>query len=211
MLDIEGITVAERVQLVASKSSDGLMAAPGFALTAAALIELCLRGRIGSVQRISLILGTGPVKLIVLDKAPTGNPVLDVALTAIVAQRTGQSADRWIVKLWPAVPKAVFAELERREIATAVRTRKGHVTHLRIDAIDWTALERRTISEHRAAPEAVTDPFLGAVVDVVDHQGDAFSHEFSARPFITRAWHSESNRATIVAILRAQMLRTGMQ
>ena len=60
-------------------------------------------------------------------------------------------------------------------------------------------------------PEGVTDPRLGAVIDVVDHFGEAFSPEFSARPFVPREWYPEPVRDSIGQILRAEALVTSNQ
>lgn len=218
MADTTGITVAERVQLVAAGSADLLCHAPPFALSAAALVELALLGRLGTARNTAFFNGGAPVRLTVLDGTPTGNPVLDAALAPIAARRALRTPDKWIVDLWRVVPEAVVAELTRRGIASAVvsltveeaAASPGRTARLRVDD-PWATTERRLVSEARAVPEGVTDPRLGAVIDVVDHFGEAFSPEFSARPFVPRQWYPESTRATIEQILRAEMLVTGNQ
>lgn len=217
MVDTADLTVAERVQLVAAGSADQLCPAPPFALSAAALVELALLGRLGTVANTAFFNGGAPVKLTVLDETPTGNPVLDAALAPIAARRALRTPDKWIVDLWRVVPEAVAAELTRRGIASPVvsptvevAARSGRTAPLRLED-PWATTERRHISEARAVPEGVSDPRLGAVIDVVDHFGEAFSPEFSARPFIPRAWYPESVRTTIGHILRAETLVTSNQ
>ena len=208
--DVTGITVAERTQLVAATRGDDLLPAPPFALSTAVLIELCLRARLGSVASTGFFT-SNTVNLTVLDATPTGNPVLDVALARIAARTAPRAAETWIKDLWSDVSAAVVAELARRRIATVVLTPKGRASHLHVDAIDWVAAERRRISQARAVPDGVTDPLLGAVIDVVDHFGDAFSPEFSARAFVPRGWYPAAEQETILAILRAEVLVSGMQ
>lgn len=209
-IDITTLTVAERTQMVAAMRGDDLVPAPPFALSTAVLIELCLRGRLGPVVSTGLF-NPGWVNLTVLNATPTGSPVLDGPLARIAARTTARAASKWIVDLWEDVPAVVVAELARRGIATAVLTRKGRVSHLQIDAAEWAALERRHISQARAVPEGVTDAMLGAVIDVIDHFGDAFSPEFSSRAFVPRSWYPEAQRETILGILRAETLVSAMQ
>lgn len=108
------LTFVEEIALLALDDQTGALLpmppmALGYALAGALLCDLALLGRID----------TDPQKLVVLDRTPTGDPLLDPALATIAAHPGTLPVSRWLGVLSEkahALENAAFDRLVAREI-----------------------------------------------------------------------------------------------
>lgn len=182
----------------------------GFAeLSAAALVELTLLGRIGSVPETGPFSREEARKLVVLDAEPTGVQILDCALERLVARGKPWEALSCVKKLAGPVGRLVHQTLLDRG------TLRGEGRWLK--ATLWVADEeqyRATVYRLNSAwlkPDAVTDPRSGAFIDVLRNAGDQYSREAGKHgAVIAWEWYPRGMRDTIYAILDAERIANSL-
>ena len=206
----DGMSLAEDVQLVLAVGN-GQLRQGVMETAAAALVELVLRGRVGSVPDAGFFAGPIARKLIVIDASPTGIPSLDCALRLLVEKGKPWTAYKCVRRIWRQVSWVVQEEL----MGMGAVSRPGKF---------GSTLDHLTIvdeQQHRAAvhrldtawlyPENVTDPRSGAFVDLLRNAGDPFNRrqEQEQEAVIRWEWYPSELRDTIQGILEAEKLATG--
>ena len=205
-IQFDELTVAEEVQLMLGLRT-GRLEFEGTMPVAAALIELTLLGRIGSVPNRAPFTGGSPRKLVVLDQTPTGNRILDAALRPLVARDKPWVTHRCMLGVGKDVTLTLHSELERRGLVRSVGrypNRKGF-----LDITDDTAYRRLRdeLGRVRSRPDSVADPRTGAFIDVLRNGADSYSGEQGLQPRILWEWYPAAMRDTIHAILQAERIQ----
>lgn len=200
-------SLPEDVQMVLA-TGGGELADGGMEAAAAALVELTLLGRLGSVPEKGFLARKEARKLVVLDDRPTGVPTLDSALEPMVRRGRPWYPFYCIRKLCGPVSRATQDVLIERG---AIR-REGRAGGLKTTL--WIADEpQHRASVHRLDtawlnPGAVTDPRSGAFVDLLRNAGERFSRGAGRDPVIAWEWYPEEVRDTVAAILDAERTTT---
>lgn len=177
-------------------------------LAAAALVELALLGRVGSVPETGLFARKDVRKLVTLDDRPTGVDSLDSALELLADRGKPWAAFSCVNKLSTPVARATQEALIRRG---AIR-RNGTVGGIR------TTLSIADEAQHRAAvfrldtawlkPETVTDPRSGAFVDLLRSADQRFSRGAEREPIVKWNWYPEAVRDTVSTIFATERVTT---
>jgi hypothetical protein len=194
-------TIAEDVQLMLSRQPGGLdndQVIP----VGGALIELALLGRLSSVEKAGFFVDPIGRLLTVADPEPTGEAVLDAALGICVDHGRPWRIDRAIVAVRVPVLAAVHASLETRGLARATGRSGDARAYLQI--VDGPAVEqcRSDLARARSLPHTVTDPHVGAVIDLLRNGGDAYRGETGPRQPRSEDWYPAESGETVDAILR---------
>lgn len=198
-------SLPEDVQLVLAVG-DGLLQQGGTELVAAALVELALLGRVGSVPETGFLARKDVRRLTVIDDRPTGVSTLDNVLAALVDRGKPWAAYSCLKKLLrPVARETQDALLRRGAIA-----RDGKFGGLK------TTLTVADGQQHRDAvqrldtawlnPEGVTDARSGAFVDLLRNAGERFSRGAQHEPTVRWDWYPEGPRQTVIAILEAERI-----
>ena len=200
-------SLPEDVQLVLALGG-GELQQGAWELPAAALVELALLGRVGSVPETGFLARAGVRNLVVLDDRPTGVSTLDSVLERFAARGKPWSAFSCVKRLCRPVVRETQDTLIRRG---AIR-RNGRFGGLK------TTLSIVDESQYRASvyrldtawlnPGAVTDPRSGAFVDLLRNAGRQFSRGAEGEPVIVWEWYPEEVRDTVAAIFEAERITT---
>jgi hypothetical protein len=197
------VTIAEAVVLMLTTTRKGELAFEWNMPAAAALIELVLAGRVGSVPNTSFFNEASPRKLVVLDTEPTGASVLDAAVRILESTPSPLRPAKAVAAVRREVTLAVYASLESRGMAHAVGDFPSR-GHLRIDDEEGYTLERARFAVIRSHPEKVTDARTGAFIDVLRNGAPSSTGEQGVHPRIRWEWYPQDARETIDAILMAE-------
>jgi len=169
----------------------------------AALIELVLAGRVGSVPNTSFFNEASPRKLVVLNPTPTTNSALDSALSILASSPKPLTPSKAVTAVRHDVTLAVYAALEVRGMAHAVGDFPSR-GHLHIDDGEGFAAARDRLALIRSHPEKVTDARTGAFIDVLRNGAPSYAGEQGLHPRIRWEWYPQDARATVDAILIAE-------
>ena len=195
-------SIAEDVQLMMFRMPDWLVWSQGL-IGAAALIELALLGRIVADPKATIIrLPADDARLVVVDAAPTGSAMLDVALSVLVARRRAASTPSVIMKVTTVIAPHLHAALVSRGI---VRDNGGYARgRVQSEIADDEILAERilVLTRARAWPESVIDPRLSAVIDVLG-SSDRYSFDGGSGPLFSGDSYPPGTRDTIASILKA--------
>ena len=203
-------TIAEDVQLML-KERPGRLEYDSILPAAGALIELTLLGRLTSTKKPGFFVTPVDRLLTVVDGAPTGQPILDVALDILAARDKPWRCDRALLAIYRPVTTAIDESLAARGLARAIGKPSKFTGYLEIT--DQTAFEARlsVLQRARTLPETVTDARLGAVVDVLRNGGNRFRGETGLHPHMTHDWYPAAATPTILGILKAEHMLTSSQ
>jgi hypothetical protein len=200
-------SLPEDVQLVLALGA-GKLRQGWTELPAAALVELALLGRVGSVPENGFLARPGVRNLTVLNDTPTGVPTLDSALVPLAARGKPWSAFSCLKKLAEPVARETQEALIRRGAISRSGRFDGFKTTLSIaDEQQYRAAVYR-LDTAWLKPEAVTDARSGAFVDLLRNAGEQFSRGASRDPVIQWEWYPESVRDTVATILDAEQITT---
>ncbi|MCW4384912.1 GPP34 family phosphoprotein [Salinibacterium sp. SYSU T00001] len=185
-------------------------------VAAAALAELVLLGRVGSVPETGFMSRKGKHKLVVLSADPVGAPALDGALVAMMSMGTKpRDAFGILPKVWKPVASAVQEALIER----GVIRREGRFGGLRSSL--WIvdgAQQRDAIFRLNAAwltPEAVSDIRDAVFVDLMRNADDRFNrgaqrpHGVENAPVIERDWYPPEICDALIEIFAAERATAG--
>jgi hypothetical protein len=197
------MTIAEDVQLM-------LMQLPGrleidqVIPTTGSLVELALLGRLSSVEKKGFFVDPIGRLLTVADPTPIGQPILDAALAGIVKHGKPWQIHRAILSVRMAVLAELYASLEARGFVRAVGAAKDSGSYL--DIVDTAAVDRRRteLGRARTLPHTVTDPRIGAVVDILRNSGNIYRGATGPQQPRTEEWYPAEVSETVDAILRAE-------
>lgn len=196
-------TIAEDVQLMLVHDP-GRLDANTVVPVAGVLIELTLLGRISSVAKKGFFVDTMGL-ITVADATPTGNPILDSALRAIVERGRPWQTHRAILATRIDVTVQLHAVLEARGLTRAVGEIERRGSYLEIVDLEAVEARRAVLKRARTLPDTVTDPRLGAVVDLLRSSGDLYRGETGPiNDRITRDWYPSHTTATMGRILAAE-------
>ena len=180
-------------------------------LAAAALIELVLTGRVSVQPARGFFRGVDDRNLVVVDPTPTGHSVLDGALAVLVGHAKPWRAMHSLTPVGRQVSPAVHAELQRRGFARVVGSFPDLGGYLQITNEEAQGEVKDRLDRARRVPLDVTDPRLGALVDVLRNSNDGFRGEQGVQPVIRWEWYPQDARDAVYAILWAERLRAGSQ
>ena len=197
------MTIAEDVQLMLSQRA-GQLDSNQVIPVAAALIELALLGRVSSIEKKGFFENPIGRLLTVADPAPTGQPILDAALEGVVKHAKPWRIDRAIVAVRQPVLTAVHEALEARGLVRA--TGKSTDARAYLEIVDATAVEQRRteLGRARTLPQTVTDPHIGAVVDLLRNGGNLYRGATGPQQERTEDWYPANVSETVDAIVRAE-------
>lgn len=200
-------SLPEEVQLVLAVG-DGKLRVGATELAAAALVELALLGRVGSVPETGFLARKNTRQLTILDDRPTGVGTLDIALDQLVARGKPWAAFSCLKKL----SKLVARETQELLIRRGAIQRDGRFGGIK------TTLSIADEQQYRAAvyrldtawlkAETVTDPRSGALVDLLRNAGQRFSRGAEREPAIKWDWYPDGVRDTVETILEAERVTT---
>lgn len=207
--------LCEDVQLVLSLGG-GKLQVGGMDLAAAALVELVIRGRVGSVPERGFMARKDVRKLTVISEEPVGVTALDAALKAVVAKGKPWNAYSSLRKIWRPVASATQDAL----IARGAIARSGPFGGLKsalsiVDERQYRAAVAR-LDAAWLRPESVTDVRSAAFVDLLRNSPPSFNrgaqlpHGTQNAPLIEREWYPSEIRDTLVGIFQAQRAATGV-
>ena len=169
---------------------------------AAALIELALLGRIGTARGGGLLsTPADDSRLVVVDSAPTGSSLLDDALAVLVAKRKPAFSLKVLQSVNDAVVPHVFTELVRRGV---VRDTGGYPSGADgLPIADEARLDERksVLARARTLPSTVTDPRLGAIVDLLRSNG-RYRGDAGELDLIAGDWYPVGAKDAVASILR---------
>lgn len=201
---LEKASIAENVVLMLSTKKGELVFEWNMPAVAA-LIELVLAGRIGSVPNTSFVNEASPRKLVVLDPTPMGESALDSALGILASRTRPLRPSKAVAAVRHEVTLAVYSALEGRGMAHAVGNFPSR-GHLRIDDDEGFAFERDRLALIRSRPDLVTDARTGAFIDVLRNGAPSYAGENGLHPRIRWEWYPQDVRETIDAILMAEQI-----
>jgi len=197
------ITIAEDVQLMLSQQA-GRLDSNQVIPVAGALVELALLGRLSSVEKKGFFENPIGRLLTVADPTPTGQPILDAALDPVVKHGKPWRIDRAIVAVRGPVLTEVHAALEARGLVRAT----GKPTDARafLEIVDAVAVDQRRseLARARTLPHTVTDPRVGAVVDLLRNGGNLYRGATGPQEKRTENWYPAPVSETVDAVLRAE-------
>lgn len=196
-------SLPEDVQLVL-ELGDGRLQQGATELVAAALVELTLLGRVGSVPETGFFARKNVRRLVVLDESPTGVATLDSALAALVERGKPWAAYSCLKRLVGPVSRATQDAL----IGRGAISRDGRPGGIRTTLTVADERQKRDAT-HRLDtawlnPEAVTDARSGAFVDLLRNASERFSRGAQHEPVVRWDWYPEGVRETVLGILEAE-------
>lgn len=198
-------SLPEDVQLVLAVGGGELLYGRA-ELAAAALLELTLLGRVGSVPETGFMARKDIRKLIVLDGTPTGVPTLDRALERLVARGKRWDTFSCVKKISTAVARETQETLIRRGAILRIDKAGGLRSALSIaDEEQYRAAVYR-LNAAWLNPDAVTDSRSGAFVDLLRNASERFSRGADQEPVIKWEWYPAAVRDTVAAILQAERI-----
>jgi len=197
------MTIAEDVQLMLTQLP-GRLEVDQVIPTAGALIELALLGRLSSVEKKGFFVDPIGRLVTVADPTPTGRPILDAALAGIVKHGKPWQIQRAIQSVRLPVLAELYASLEARGLVRSVEKAAGSRPYLEI--VDATAVDQRRteLGRARTLPQTVTDPRLGAVVDLLRNGGNLYRGATGPLQPRTEDWYPADVSETVDAIVRAE-------
>ena len=197
------MTIAEDVQLMLTQLP-GRLEVDQVIPVAGALIELALLGRLSSAEKKGFFVDPIGRLLTVADPTPTGQPILDTALAAIVKHGKPWQIHRAIQSVRLPVLAELYASLEARGLVRAVTEVRGSRPYLEI--VDAVAVEQRRseLGRARTLPHTVSDPRVGAVVDLLRNGGNLYRGATGPQQPRTEDWYPASVSETVDAIVRAE-------
>jgi len=183
-------TIAEDVQLMLVQQP-GRLEFDTVVPVAGVLIELTLLGRITSEAKKGFFADTMGL-ITVADATPTGNPILDSALRAIVERGRPWQTHRAILGT-------------RIGLTRTVGTPERRGSHLEIVDPEAVEARRAVLKRARTLPDTVVDPRLGGVVDLLRSSGNLYRGETGPiNSRITRDWYPPHATETMGRILAAE-------
>lgn len=197
------LTLPEEVQLML-RLDESRLAFGWIELAAAALIDLALSGRVEMLPATGLFRGIGDRKVAVVDPSPTGSPALDSALAVLSGHGKPWIVSRCMIPVGREVSPAVHSELQLNGIARVVGKFPDLAGHLVVEDPDAQAQVKSRVDRARLAPQEVSDPRLGALVDVLRNSDDRFRGETGLQPTIRWEWYPKEVTETVNAILWAE-------
>lgn len=203
--DETSLSLPEEVQLVLQRRP-GKLEFGWTQLAAAALTELALDGRIGSVPNRALFTGGKNRLLTVLSDAPLASPVLEVALRLVDERTKPWIPYKCVLEIGREVSLATHAELVRRRIVSVVGDAAKPKGYLQVEDEAWTRKVKAKLDRARAKPDEVDDPRTGALVDVVQNAGNFYIGDTGPQPRMMREWYPPEVRDTVDAILQGEAL-----
>jgi hypothetical protein len=203
----DGLTIAETVQLMLGREP-GRLVADQIVPVAGALIELAVLGRITSVEKKGFFVD--PIKrlLTVSDPSSTGNSILDAALTGIIAYGKPPQIDRAILSLSKPVLSEVHRALEQRGLVRVTGGPRLSSVNLEIADAERVEHHRTVMRRAQSLPGSVTDPRVGAVIDLLRNGGDLYRGYRGPTEDHDNHWYPGHARETVDAILRAEEFLT---
>ena len=200
-------TIAEDVQLML-KEQPGRLEYQSILPATGALIELTLLGRLTSTTKPGFFNTPLDRLLTVVDSAPTGQPILDVALDILAARDKAWRCDRALLAIYRPITTAIDESLAARGLARAIGNPSKFTGYLEIT--DQAAFEARlsVLQRARTLPDTVTDARLGAVVDVMLNSGDRSRGWTGLHPDMPYDWYPAAAKPTILGILRGEHMLT---
>ena len=195
-------SIAEDLQLMLQRQP-GLLEADQVLPGAAALIELTLLGRIRSDPTAGVLNSPADnARVGVVDATPTGSAQLDAALAVLVAR----GKPTWAEKLLPTVTRAIAptlqAALVERGIVTPEAPQPGPAPQLQIADESIFQARKAVLNRARTLPATVSDPRLGAVVDVL-RSHPTYCGEQGQLAIIAGDWYPADCRDTVASVLRS--------
>ncbi|WP_167042837.1 GPP34 family phosphoprotein [Salinibacterium sp. ZJ454] len=187
---------------------DGRLSQGYMEVAAAALVDLVLRGNVGSVLERGFLGGAGARKLVVLDPSLTDEPALDSALAALIDKGEPWSVQTCMKAIWKPVLAAVQDELIRREVVSRAGKFASSVDPLTIEDEQAQRAAVYRLDTTWLYPENVVDPRAGALVDLMRNAGDRFNRRRGLEPVIRWEWYPAELRETVAAILEVEKLAT---
>jgi len=199
----QAMTIAEDVQLMLLLER-GRLEVDQVIPVAGALIELALLGRLSSVEKKGFFVDPIGRLLTVADATPTGQPILDTALAGIAKRGRPWQIHRAILSVRLPVVAELYASLEARGFVRATATAKGSPSYLEI--VDAVAVDQRRseLGRARTLPYTVSDPRLGAVVDLLRNGGNLYRGATGPEEPRTEDWYPANVSETVDAIVRAE-------
>jgi hypothetical protein len=203
--DTDRLSLPEEVQLVL-QTVPGRLHFGWEQVAAAALVELALAERVGSVPNRGLFTGGKARLLTVVNAAPTGSPLLDLALELVVAHQKPWVAYKCVLAIGRELSLAVHAQLVRKGIVSVVGEFPSLSGYLQVEDEPRQQAVKDKLDRARALPDQVTDPRTGALADVLRNAGNLFDGGPGIGPRMLREWYPENVRDTVDAILQGEGL-----
>lgn len=196
-------TIAEDVQLMLAHDP-GRLDFNTVAPVAGVFVELALLGRISSAAKKGFFVDVMGL-ITVADATPTGNPILDSALRAIVEHGRPWQTHRAMLATRLDVTAQVHSVLEARGLTRTVGKPESRGGYLEIVDSEAVEARRAVLGRARMLPDTVDDPRLGAVVDLLRSSGNLYRGETGPiHSRITRDWYPPNTTATLGRILAAE-------
>ena len=187
---------------------DGQLRQGAMEVAAAALVDLTLRGRLGSVPDRGFFASRNARKLIVVDATPTGDAALDSVLAVMTAKDAPWSAHKCLKAIWRPVSGAVQDALIHRGVVSRAGKFGSSVAHLTIEDDQARRAAVHRLDTAWLHPDAVADPRAGAFVDLLRNAGEPFNRRRELEPVIRWEWYPAGIRETVLAILDEEKLAT---
>jgi len=196
-------TIAEDVQLMLTERP-GRLEHERTLTAAGVLIELTLLGLLDSAKKPGYFATPLDQLLTVTDSTPTGQPILDVAMSILTDRDKPWRCDRALLAISHPVTSAIDESLIVRGLARGIGDPSRSTGYLEI--IDDAAVEARrsVLQRARTLPDTVTESRLGAVVDILRNSGNRFGGTTGLNPASTHDWYPTAATPTIVGILKAE-------
>lgn len=198
-------SLPEDVQLVLSIGGARLQQG-GPELVAAALVELALLGRVGSVPETGFLARKDVRRLTVLNDRPTGVRPLDAALTALSDHGKPWAAYSCVKKLMQPVARETQDALLRRGAIARDGKFGGLKTTLTISDEQQHRDALQRLDKAWLGLEQVTDARSGAFIDLMRNAGERFSRGAQHEPVVRGNWYPDGVRETVAAILEAERI-----
>lgn len=203
--DQASLSLPEEVQLVL-QTRPGKLEFAWTQLAAAALADLALEGRIGSVPNRALFTGGKSRLLTVLSDAPLSSPILDVALRLVNARTKPWIPYKCVLNIGREVSLATHSELVRKGIVTVVGDAAKPKGYLQVENVALPDQVKAKLDRARLQPDEVSDPRVAALVDVVQNAGNLFIGDSGLWTRMMREWYPPLVRDTVDAILEGEAL-----
>lgn len=203
--DDDRLSLPEEVQLVLQRRP-GKLEFGWTQLASAALADLALEGRIGSVPNRALFTGGKARLLTVLSDAPASSPVLDVALRLVSARAKPWIPYKCVLDIGRDVSMATHAELVRKGIVTVVGDSSKLDGYLQIEDDARPRSVKAKLDRARTQPDSVDDPRTSALVDLMQNAGNLYVGDAGLEPRMMREWYPPDVRDTVDAILQGESL-----
>lgn len=198
-------SLPEDVQLVLTVG-DGILHQGWTELAAAALVELTLLGRLGSLPETGLFARKEVRKLVVIDETPTGVRVLDLALQRLVARGKPWAPYSCLSKIAAPIAREVQETLICRGVIRYTGRPNGLKTRLAVVDEQQCQAAMRRLDSAWLKPDAVTSPRNGAFVDLLRNAGARFNRGAEQESIIRWQWYPTEIRDTVQAILYTERI-----